>query len=77
MEIKVLGTGCKKCNETEELVKRLVAQNNVDATVEKVTDVVEIAKYGVMLTPSVVIDGKVKIVGKVPKEKEILTLLGI
>lgn len=77
MDIKILGTGCKKCNETEELVKKVVNDYNVDATVEKVTDVIEIARYGVMLTPSVVVDGKVKIVGKVPKETEILKILGL
>ena len=72
MEIKVLGPGCKKCKQTEDIVKEAVAESGVDATVEKVTDVMEIAGYGVFGTPAVVVDGEVKSVGKVPKKAEIL-----
>jgi len=71
MEIKVLGPGCPKCETTEKLVKEAVAEAGVDAKVEKVTDIIEIAKHGVFMTPSVVIDGEVKCVGKVPKKEEI------
>ena len=71
MHIKILGTGCKKCEETEKIIKEYLKKNNIEATVEKVTGVMEIAAYGVMITPSVVVDGKVKIVGKVPKEADI------
>jgi len=71
MEIKVLGPGCPKCEATEKLVKEAVAEAGVDAKVEKVTDIMEIAKLGVFMTPSVVIDGEVKCVGKVPKKEEI------
>jgi len=70
--IKVLGPGCKKCGKAEKVVKEAVAESGVAATVEKVTDTMEIAGYGVMGTPAVVIDGKVKSVGKVPKKAEIL-----
>lgn len=77
MNIKILGTGCKKCNVTEQVVKDFVAKHNIEATIEKVTDLKEIAQYGVMLTPSVVVDGKAKIVGKIPTEKELLKALGI
>jgi len=73
MEIKVLGPGCPKCKQTEQNVKDAVAETGVDATVEKVTDVMEIAGYGVFGTPSVVIDGKVKSVGKIPGKEEIKT----
>ncbi|MDP4857767.1 MAG: thioredoxin family protein, partial [Desulfobacterales bacterium] len=53
MEIKVLGPGCKKCHETEKIVKAAVAEASVDATVEYVTDIKEIARYGVFVTPAV------------------------
>ena len=73
MEIKVLGPGCPKCKKTEEIVKDALAETGIDATVEKVTDVMEIAGYGVFGTPSVVIDGEVKSVGKIPSKEEIKT----
>lgn len=73
MEIKVLGPGCPKCNQTEQNVKEAVAEAGIDATVEKITDVMEIAGYGVFGTPSVVIDGEVKSVGKIPDKEEIKT----
>jgi len=71
MEIKVLGPGCPKCQQTEKNVKEAIAETGVDAQVEKVTDTMKIAKYGVFMTPSVIIDGDVKCVGKVPKKDEI------
>jgi len=73
MEIKVLGPGCPKCEETEKSVKEVIAETGVDAQVEKVTDIMEIAKHGVFMTPSVVVDGEIKCVGKVPKKEEIKT----
>ena len=71
MEIKVLGPGCPKCKKTEELVKEAVAKAGVDAQIEKVTDAMQIAGYGVFGTPSVVVDGEVKCVGKIPSKEEI------
>ena len=73
MEIKVLGPGCLKCEKTLQLVKEAVAEENVDARVEKVTDVMKIAEYGVFGTPAVVVEGEVKSVGKIPKKEEIKT----
>lgn len=72
MEIKVLGPGCNKCKKAEKIVREAVAEANVDATVEKVTDMMEIAGFGVFGTPAVVVDGEVKVSGKVPKKKDIL-----
>jgi len=71
MEIKVLGPGCPKCKKTEELVKEAVAESGVDAQIEKVTDTMKIASFGVFGTPSVVVDGEVKSVGKIPSKEEI------
>ena len=71
MEIKVLGPGCPKCEQTEKVVKEAVSETGVAADVEKVTDVMKIAGYGVFGTPAVVVDGEVKSVGKIPKKEEI------
>jgi len=71
MESKVLGPGCPKCNQTEQMVMNALQEAGVAANVEKVTDSMEIAKYGVFGTPAVVDDGEVKIVGKVPSQEEI------
>jgi small redox-active disulfide protein 2 len=71
MEIKILGPGCQKCGQTEEIVREAVAETGVDAQIEKVTDVMKIAGYGVFGTPAVVIDGEVKSVGKIPGKDEV------
>lgn len=73
MEIKVLGPGCPKCTQTEDIVKEALAESGVSADLEKVTDVMKIAGYGVFGTPAVVIDGEVKSVGKIPKKEDVLS----
>jgi small redox-active disulfide protein 2 len=75
MEVKVLGPGCAKCQQVEKIVKEAVAEAGVDAKVEKVTDLMKIAGYGVFGTPAVVIGGEVKCVGKIPKKDEVLSWL--
>ena len=75
MEIKVLGPGCPKCKQTEQRVREAVAEAGITANIEKVTDIMEIAGYGVFGTPAVVIDGEVKSVGKIPSKKEIKSWL--
>ncbi|MGD9733924.1 MAG: thioredoxin family protein [Desulfamplus sp.] len=72
MDIKVLGPGCAKCKKTEELVKQVLSEADVEASVEKVSDLMEIAGYGVFGTPAVVVNGEVKSVGKIPTKQEIL-----
>ena len=71
MEIKVLGPGCPKCQKTEKIVKEAVDETGVDAVIGHVTDVMEIAGYGVFGTPAVVVDGEVKSVGKIPRKEEV------
>jgi small redox-active disulfide protein 2 len=71
MDIKVLGPGCPKCQQTEKIVKEAVAEAGVTATVEKVTDLMKIAGYGVFGTPAVVVDGEVKCVGKIPTKEDV------
>ena len=73
MEIKVLGPGCARCQTTEKNVKEAVADSGLDVQVDKVTDLMEIARYGVFGTPAVVVDGEVKSVGKIPEKQEIMT----
>ena len=73
MEIKVLGPGCPKCQQTEKVVKEAVAECGVNAQVEKVTNLLDIASYGVFGTPAVVVDGKVKSVGKIPVKEDVLS----
>ena len=72
MEIKVLGRGCAKCNLTEELIRQVLVEEHIDAQVEKVTGYKKIAAYGIFLTPSVMVDGKVKCVGRIPRKEEII-----
>lgn len=71
MEIKILGPGCPKCQQTEKVVKEAVAEAGVAADIEKVTDTMKIAGYGVFGTPAVVVDGEVKSVGKIPKKEDV------
>ena len=75
MDIKVLGPGCPKCQQTEKVVKEAVAEAGVVADVEKVTDVMKIAGYGVFGTPAVVVDGDVKSVGKIPSKEDVKSWL--
>ena len=75
MEIKILGTGCKKCNTLESLVKDIVSTSNINATIEKVTDFTEIMKYGILATPGLVINDKVVSFGVVPSKDKILIWL--
>ena len=73
--IKILGTGCSKCKRTTDIVTQVVNENNIDATVEKVEDIMEIMKYDIISTPAVVIDEKVVIKGRVPSKNELTELL--
>lgn len=76
MEIKVLGPGCAKCEKTAKIVEEILAETGVSAKVEKVTDLMKIAGYGVFGTPAVVMDGEVKCVGKIPSKDEIRNWIG-
>ena len=73
--VKVLGIGCAKCNELEKNVKAALEQLGMDTSIEHVTDFIQIAAYGVMSTPALVVDGKVVSYGKVLKTEEAIQLL--
>ena len=70
-KIEILGMGCQKCNQLEERAKDAVKELGIEADVIKVKDVKTIANYGVLVTPALVVDGAVKVAGKVPKVEEI------
>ncbi len=74
-KIKILGTGCPKCKRATALVEEVVLETGLDASVEKVEDIMEIMKYNVMSTPALVIDEKVVIKGRVPSKSEVIELL--
>ena len=75
MIVKVLGTGCKNCKSLEANAKEAIEELGLDATVEKVEDMKGIMSYGVMRTPALVVDEKVKVMGRVPKVEEIKEIL--
>lgn len=73
--VKVLGSGCMKCNQLEENVKTALTQLGMDTTIEHVTDFSQIAAYGVMTTPALVVDGRVVSYGKILKAEEAVKIL--
>ena len=76
MKIEILGTGCAKCHKLDELVRATVKESGFSAEVNKVEDIKKIMGYGVMTLPALVVDGEVKMVGKIPSKDEIIRLLG-
>jgi small redox-active disulfide protein 2 len=71
MEIKILGPGCPKCGEVEKRVKNALAELAIVADVEKVTDIERMMSYGILATPGLVIDGKVRSSGRIPRVEDI------
>lgn len=71
MEIKVYGSGCAKCVTVDKLVRDVVSQKSPDISVEKISDIREMMKAGILSTPAVVIDGVLKSSGRVPSKEEI------
>jgi small redox-active disulfide protein 2 len=75
MKIAILGTGCHKCKQTAEVVRKAVEQASIEATIHKIEDIQEILKFKVMTTPAVAVDGEVRISGKVPTVDEVKAFL--
>ncbi len=71
MKIEILGTGCAKCQKLEELVRILVAEAGIEADITKVQDISKILSYGVLTTPGLVVNGDVKVAGKIPSAEQI------
>ena len=72
---KILGTGCAKCKQTETVIRETLSDMSLEADIEKVEDIQKIMEYDIMSTPAVVIDGVVKMTGRVPSKEEIRTML--
>lgn len=70
-KLQVLGTGCPKCKKLAENAETAAKALGIEYELEKITDINEIMKFGVMMTPALAIDGQVKIVGKVPSPEDI------
>jgi small redox-active disulfide protein 2 len=75
MEIKILGTGCPKCKNLEEITRKVVNDNGIDATITKVEDIIEIMKYNILTTPALVVNEKVVSKGRIPSIDEIKQFL--
>ena len=73
--IQILGTGCAKCNQLAESTKQAAEACGIACEIEKVTDITRFADFGVLFTPALVVDGKLKVAGKVPSIEEIKKLL--
>ena len=74
-KLQILGTGCPKCKKLAENTETAAKALGIEYTIEKVTDLNEIMKFGVMMTPALAVDGKVKVVGKVPGPEAIKGML--
>jgi small redox-active disulfide protein 2 len=75
-KIQILGTGCPKCKKLAENAEAAAKELEIEFEIEKVSDINEMMKFGVMMTPALVVDGQVKAVGKVPSSDEIKQMLG-
>jgi small redox-active disulfide protein 2 len=75
MKIQILGTGCPKCAKLAENAEAAIEETCINAEIEKITDINDIMKFGVMMTPALAVDGDVKIVGKVPTAEEIKEMI--
>jgi small redox-active disulfide protein 2 len=75
MKIHILGAGCPKCTQLAERAQAAAEELGLEFDLEKVTDITDIMKFGVMMTPALVVDGTVKVVGKVPSVDDIKKLL--
>ncbi len=70
-EVKILGPGCPKCRELYDATQKVIDASQVEYRLEKVTDINDIISFGIMITPALVVDGEVKVSGRVPTPEEI------
>ena len=75
LSVKILGSGCSKCRTLEAKVREVVTKNNVEAEISKVEDINDMMSYGIMMTPALVVNEKVKSFGIIPKDDQILKWL--
>ena len=74
-KLQILGTGCPKCKKLAELTEQTARDLGIDFEMEKVTEIQEIMKFGVMMTPALAVDGEVKVAGKIPSIEEIKKMI--
>ena len=75
MKIEIYGSGCSKCKKTEEIVRQAVKELNIKAEISKIEDLQKIIDKGIMMTPAVVVDGEIKILGRVPSIQDVKKIL--
>lgn len=75
MEIKILGTGCAKCTTLEKITQEVIKEQSIEAKIIVVEDIMEIMKYGIMMTPALVINEEIVVKGKVPSKQEIIEII--
>jgi small redox-active disulfide protein 2 len=76
LNITIYGPGCAKCHETERRVRHAVEQAGVEANIRKASDIAEMAKAGILMTPAVAVEGLMKCSGRIPTEEEIRSWIG-
>ena len=74
-KIQILGTGCAKCNKLTEATQAAATELGIEFEIEKVTDMMRFADFGVMITPALVVDGEVKVAGKIPAPEALKSML--
>ncbi|MCB9202451.1 MAG: TM0996/MTH895 family glutaredoxin-like protein [Flavobacteriales bacterium] len=75
LKIKILGTGCKKCTILTDLVQEVTSENNLTADIEKVENIEKIMEYNVFSTPTLIINEKIAVQGRIPSKKELLEII--
>ena len=75
-KLQILGTGCPKCKKLAEATEQVAKASGIEYELVKVTDINEIMKFGVMMTPALAVDGEVKVTGRIPKPDELRTMIG-
>jgi len=76
MKVQILGSGCTKCKALEQKVRNLNDTQHLNLEIEKITDLREMMRYGIMMTPGLVVDGVLKSSGSIPKDEQLLVWLG-
>ncbi len=77
MKLEILGSGCAKCARLEELARQAASELGIEADIVKVKDINDIMNYGVMITPALVVDGEVKVAGKVPSLEDMKKIISL
>jgi len=77
IDIEILGTGCPKCRTLEKMTREVVEKSAIEATITKVENIVDIMRYNIMVTPALVVNGKVVLKGRIPSMDELKKIISI